>query len=87
MRDAGARKLEAERRDGILGNRHRGRGRRRDDQPAEPAGAEIGLLALGDELLEAGARAIAVENVVGGLDRRLIDAAAGKQIAVAGARC
>ena len=46
-------KLEAERRPASSVERRRG-GRRRDAQPAEPAGAEIGLPALVDDLLEAG---------------------------------
>ena len=59
-------------------------GRCTDRQAAEAVDAEIGLIAFGDELLEAGLRAIAVENVIERLDRRLVGGAAGKQIAVAG---
>ena len=58
----------------------------RNDQTAEPVGAEVGLLALGDDLLEAGLRSVAVENMIGGVDRRLVHRAAGKQIAVAALR-
>ena len=48
------RKLEAERRaGGILAHRDDRAGGRRDHQTAEPVGAEIGLLALGDHLREA----------------------------------
>src|SRR6476646_7928563 len=43
-------------------------------------------VALGDELLEAGARAVAVEDAIDGFHRRLVGGAAGKQVAVAGLR-
>ena len=39
---------------------------------AEAVGAEIGLLALRDDLLETGARAVAVHDVIERLDRRLV---------------
>ena len=54
-----------------------------DAQAAEPARALIGLLAFGNDLFEAGLRAVAVENGVGLSDRRLIHRAAGEQIVVA----
>ena len=56
---------------------------RRDHQPAEPAGAEVGLVALGDHLLEAGEGTVAVEDVVGGFDRLLVRRAPREQVIVA----
>ena len=41
-----------------------------NDEPAEPVGAEIGLRPLGDELVEPGLGAVAVEHLVGRSDRR-----------------
>ena len=54
-----------------------------NDETARAVRAEIGLVALGHHLLEAGAVAVAVEDVVERLGRRLVDRAAGEQIAVA----
>ncbi len=55
------------------------------DEPAETArAAEIGLLALVDHLLEAGARAVAVHDVIEGVNRRLVGGTAREQVAIAG---
>ena len=61
-----ARELKAERR-AILGERHV-RTRSANGEAAETVGAEIGLLPLGDQLRQAGLRAVAVEDVVGAGD-------------------
>ena len=75
--------LEAERRaGGVLANRDGRANRGRNDQAAEPVGANVRLVALGDHLFEARLRAVAVENMIGAVDRGLGRAAAGKQIAV-----
>ena len=50
----------------------------RNHQPSEAAGAEIGLLALGDQLLQSGQGAVSVEDVVYRRDGRRVDGAAGK---------
>ena len=79
--------LEAERRAGdIFRNRHRRRRGRRNNKPSEAAGAEIGLVALGDQLLQSGQRALSIEDIVHRRDGRRIDGASGKQEAIAGLR-
>ncbi len=57
-----------------------------DRQPAPPVGAQIGLIALVDELLQSGPRPIAVQDVVERLDGRRVGGAPGKQVAIAGPR-
>ena len=52
--------------------------------PSETVGAEIGLLPLGDHLLQPGLGGVAIEDIVDRGDRGRIDGAARKQIAVAG---
>ncbi len=44
-----------------------------DHQPAEAAGAEIGLFAFVDHLLQPGPETVAIEHMVDGLDRGLLD--------------
>ncbi len=70
-------------RTGIFRQRDRGRRRRRLGQ-ASVAGADIGLLALSDQLLQPGLAADAVEDVVGRCGRRRIGGPPGKQITIAG---
>ena len=75
----------------VFGDRRqcrRGRGSRRrrrrgDDKPAQAVGALIGLQPFGDHLLQPGLGGRAVEDVVGGCQRRRVDGGAREDIAVA----
>ena len=65
------RQLEAERRC-LLGHLHTIGSKSTDIQSAKAVAAQIRLVAFGNELLQAGSRAVAVQNVIERFDRRLI---------------
>jgi len=67
----------------IFGDLYRGCRWRRDDEPPEARGTEIGLLPFGNQLLQPGLGPAAVQDVVGGGDRRRIDGAAGEDVTIA----
>src|SRR5262249_30532550 len=70
----------------IVADRHGAAGRRRNEQPPEAARSEIRLSALGDDLFEPRLRAVAVENLIGRGDRRLVCGAPGEEITASGLR-